>query len=303
MRSFYGEGKKTSYFEGWYVKHQKDGRVLALIPAFHVDGEGRKSASLQVITENGSWEAWFPAEEFRASSGRFCVRLGRNVFTEKGLRIDFRAEGLRVRGCLRYGPFAAPQGDVMGPFAVLPIPCRHGILSFAHRLGGCLEINGERVDFTGGLGYIEKDRGTSFPEAYFWSQGNWADRCPACVMASAAVLRFCRKRWTGCLAVVWDGKREYRLATYLGARVIACSEQRLLLRQGRYHLAVETVTKNAYPLKAPKEGGMTRTIRESAACTVHYQFWRDGRLMLDRVCETAGAEFAGMQGSKFGRKT
>ena len=54
MRNFHGEHKKKSYFEGWYFKHQGSGRTVAFIPAFHIDEKGERSASLQVITDDGA---------------------------------------------------------------------------------------------------------------------------------------------------------------------------------------------------------------------------------------------------------
>ena len=53
---FRGATQKAPYFEGWYLKLQtKEGKALALIPALHIGGKGRRSASLQVITESRSW--------------------------------------------------------------------------------------------------------------------------------------------------------------------------------------------------------------------------------------------------------
>ena len=51
---FYGSSR-LPYFEGWYLKCQtRDGRALALIPAVHQDRTGRRSASLQVLAEDGA---------------------------------------------------------------------------------------------------------------------------------------------------------------------------------------------------------------------------------------------------------
>lgn len=75
---FHGARRRKSYFEGWYLKHQtRSGRALALIPAFHIDGEGRRSASLQVIADKQSWWLDYPAEEFQAAEEVFRVRLER----------------------------------------------------------------------------------------------------------------------------------------------------------------------------------------------------------------------------------
>ena len=55
MKYFHGANKKKSYFEGWYLKQQNQEETLAFIPAWHVDGRGRPSASLQVVTRDQAW--------------------------------------------------------------------------------------------------------------------------------------------------------------------------------------------------------------------------------------------------------
>ncbi len=48
--------------------------------------------------------------------------------------------------------------------------CYHGVVSMYHLLSGHLEINGDKVDFSGGKGYIEKDWGRSMPSDWIWIQ-------------------------------------------------------------------------------------------------------------------------------------
>ena len=47
--------------------------------------------------------------------------------------------------------------------------CRHEIISMRHNVAGTLKINREQLHFGKGIGYIEKDRGTSFPDQYVWT--------------------------------------------------------------------------------------------------------------------------------------
>ena len=62
----------------------------------------------------------------------------------------------------------------MGPFRLISdMECAHGVISMAHRLEGILNVNGECFDFSDGMGYIETDRGHSFPNAYLWTQCTW----------------------------------------------------------------------------------------------------------------------------------
>ena len=77
----------------------------------------------------------------------------------------------------------------MGPFKYFPMECRHGIISMRHTLEGRLKLNGKEIDFTNGLGYIEKDSGRSFPSSYVWVQANDFDE-PCSIMASVADIPF-----------------------------------------------------------------------------------------------------------------
>ncbi len=56
------------FFYGWYLKCQSDTQTLAVIPAIYWKGR-RRSCSIQVITESGTWGASFPAEAFRRERG------------------------------------------------------------------------------------------------------------------------------------------------------------------------------------------------------------------------------------------
>lgn len=167
-RYFHGTGRRGPYFEGWYLKCQtRQGRALALIPAFHIDREGRRSASLQVIAENGTWWLAYPDAAFHACEGRFAVQMDQSVWDDTGLCLKVERDDLCLQGRLRGGPFVPLASDIMGPFRFLPgMECSHGVLSMGHPLSGSLTLNGEVLDFTDGTGYIETDRGRSFPSAY-----------------------------------------------------------------------------------------------------------------------------------------
>ncbi|MEG1943586.1 MAG: hypothetical protein RR049_07190, partial [Angelakisella sp.] len=156
MTNFHGEAKRRSYFEGWYLKHQIGDRMLAVIPAFHLDYKGKASASVQIITENGSYWLEYPSEAFKVHPKRFCVKVGDSSFSQRGVRLNIRGEGITLVGQLSYGEFTPLASDIMGPFRFLPnMQCNHGVLSLCHSLTGALVLNGERLDFTGGVGYIE----------------------------------------------------------------------------------------------------------------------------------------------------
>ncbi len=295
MRYFYGEGKTGPYFEGWYFRHLAlDGAALALIPALHIAGAGRKRASIQVISWEGTWTVDYPGEAFQASRGVFQVWLGGNLFNRRGMWLDLRAPGLELRGELRYGPFTPLRSDIMGPFRLAPaMECSHGVVSMGHRLEGALRLNGRDLDFTGGTGYIETDRGRSFPASYLWTQCAWREARDNSLLLSIADIPYLGGRFTGCICAVLYGGREYRLATYRGARVRRWSEGGALVVQGPFRLEVELLVGNSQPLRAPVGGRMTRTIRESLCAQVRYRFWAGDRLIFDHTDHRAGYEYDG----------
>ena len=293
MKNFHGWKKKNSYFEGWYLKHQQKKKMIAFIPAYHIDCYGKASASIQIITENKTWMVTYPAEEFQVAPDMFWVKIGDNLFTKKGIRIAIKEEGLLIKGKICYKRLQPPTGDIMGPFKFVPrMQCNHGVLSLYHEISGVLWLNGEKLDFTSGKGYIEKDWGSSFPETYCWSQCNWGGRHPGCVMAAAAKIPFGKKAFQGCIAVARQGGREYRFATYLGARVQSSNEKEIIIKQGYYRLKISHLGQRAYKLQAPERGEMSRAVSESPVSSVKYQLWKKNRILFEYRSRDAAFESA-----------
>lgn len=291
---FHGAGQPGPYFEGWYCKHQTAaGKALALIPALHIDGGGRAGASLQVIADGGVWYLDWPAGAFSAGERSFAVRLGDNRFDQHGARLSVEREGLSLHGTVRYGLFTALRSDIMGPFRFLPaMECSHGVISMGHPLAGALTLNGQTLDFSGGVGYIETDRGRSFPSAYLWTQCAWRRPGLTSVMLSVASIPLGSLRFTGCICAVFHGGREYRLSTYQGARVEEWSEDGAVIRQGKYRLTARLLERRGQPLKAPDGGVMGRTVHESLGAAARYRFQAGREVLFDRVDWHASFEYS-----------
>ena len=270
---------REPYFEGWYLKLQtRDGRSLALIPALHIDALGRRSASMQVAFGGRSWLVPYPMPDVCRKPWSVC--MGPNRFSEWGAHLLVARPGCSLTGALRFGPFSRLRSDIMGPFRLIPgMECAHGVLSMGHALDGALRLNGELIDFSGGTGYIETDRGRSFPRAYLWTQCAWRGEQPAGVMLSVAEIPLAGRRFTGCICAILFGGREYCLATYRGARVEAWSQSGAVIRQGRLRLELEIPRDDGLPLRAPVDGAMRRGIRESLSARASYRF-RVGRTLL-----------------------
>ena len=300
MKFFHGTRGAGPYFEGWYFKHQgPGGQGLALIPAFHRDADGHLDASLQVIAKDRSWWLEYPAAELQLSRRPLRVRLGQSVFSESGLDLHIRREDLSLRGSLSYGPLTPLQSDIMGPFRLFGgMQCAHGVVSMGHRLTGALELNGERLDLTGGLGYLETDRGRSFPAAYLWTQCLWDGPEGGSLMLAVATIPLPLGGFTGCICSVLTGGREYRLATYRGARIETWSPTGAVIRQGAYRLEVKLLSQRQQPLRAPVEGKMERTIHESLCARVGYRFWQGEELLLQHTDDRASFEYSASRPQK-----
>ena len=291
---YHGAEKRGPYFEGWYLKHQtKGGEALALIPALHIDSAGRRSASLQVLADDKAWWLEYPAAEFRASERAFQIQMGQNLFSRKEVWLDVERDGLSLHGTLRCGPFTPLESNIMGPFRFLSgMECSHGVISMGHSLEGTLALNGKRVDFSDGTGYVETDRGRSFPSTYLWTQCTWREPQRGSLMLSIAAIPLAIGCFTGCICAVLYNGQEYRLATYRGARVEQWSGAGAVIRQGKYRLSAELLEGRGCPLHAPAEGRMGRTIHESLRAQMRYRFWREKKLLFEHTDRCASFEYA-----------
>lgn len=295
MKKYYhGAAKHGPYFEGWYLKLQtNDHKSLALIPAVHIGSTNQLHASLQVITNDAAWWLEYPCTEFHASETLFQIHLSKNTFNEKGIWLNVNQNGLSLHGMVQFGPFTPLKSDIMGPFRFVPgMECSHGVISMGHSLEGALILNGENRDFSGGMGYAETDRGSSFPNAYLWTQCIWQEAKCNSLMLSIAAIPLLGGHFTGCICTILHDGKEYRLATYRGARAERWSKNGALVHQGNYRLSVELLAGHRFPLRAPEKGNMSRTIYERLCCKVRYRFWCGDRLLFDHIDDCASFEYA-----------
>lgn len=272
-----------SYFCGWYYRCQARDKTIALIPAVHIAG-GRRTGSIQIISDGGCWN--FPLAGGSVSAKTPRAELGGSVFREDGIKLSIPGA---AEGELRFTDFTPLRYDIMGPFRFVPfMECRHSVFSMRHRADGYVRVGGTEYSFSNGLGYIEGDRGRSFPRRYAWTQC-FLDG--GSLMLSAADIPLGPIRFTGIIAAVWLGGREYRLATYLGARLIKCAGGELVIRQGDMTLTAALLDKSGPALRAPDNGAMTRLIRENAACRARYELVKGGRKLLSEEAENAAFEY------------
>lgn len=110
-------------------------------------------------------------------------------------------------------------------------------------------------------------------------------------MLSVADIPMAGFHFTGVIcAVLWRG-REYRLATYLGARAILIRNGMVRIVQGNLTLEARLLERGGRPLKAPAMGNMVRIIHENAACRASYRFEKGNHALFAFETDKASFEY------------
>ena len=262
------------YYEGWYMKQQQGEDVLAVIP-----GRAQDSAFIQVVSNRGSRFLPYPLEAFDRTDG--SMRIGDSLFTPYGMQLRIDEPDFELVGSVRYDHLLPLRSDIMGPFAYVPMETKHTVFSMRHQVTGSIRLNGDALDIRNGIGYMEGDRGHTFPRSYFWMQCLDV-RQDASVMLAIAEIPLGPIRFTGCIGIVALGETEYRFATYRGVRIVEHTPTMAEVRQGDMSLRVEVLDDRGHKLQAPAQGLMDRTIHESV---------KGGEPLLDEMESQTSYEF------------
>lgn len=97
--------------------------------------------------------------------------------------------------------------------------------------------------------------------------------------------------FTGVIGIVLLHGKEFRLATYLGAKTVKIEAGEIIVRQGRFSLTVTPQEQSGHPLRAPVGGAMVRTIHEHPSCKVLYIFEENGVPLLELDAPNAAFEY------------
>lgn len=302
---FQGWNKKRKYFEGWYYKvvSADEKNAFAFIPGIAMDKEGNKQAFVQVLDGKKKTAVYhrLDAVLFNPSPKKFLISIGGNSFSESKMVLDLPgAKGeLNFSGNIPWPkPFYSP--GIMGPYAFAPfMECYHGIVSMDHTVNGLIEINNEKIDFSEGRGYIEKDWGRSFPSAYFWLQTNHFSEQGISLKASVAKIPWITKSFTGFIAGVWLKDKLIRFTTYNRSSLkksFADKEKlELVMENSRYRLEIFAYRDKATALASPILGLMDGRIEESMTGVTEVKLLdkKSGQLILDDKGRNTGLEVAG----------
>ena len=275
-------------FGGYYYKFQSKDQTMAVIVAHH-EGQHSGACSIQIITNRKAYCFEYPGSDFVPLGKSPNVKIRDNLFSEKRVRLSLHEPGFDLEGCADLSGLLPLAYDIMGPFALVPhMECRHSVFSMTHKVNGSFVIDGEKFDFTDAMGYIEGDRGYSFPKRYLWTQCLFDG---GSLMLSAADIPIGPLNFTGIIGFVLLGGKEIRIATYLGARPVRIGEQKITVKQGDYLFEAQLIDKTVIPLRAPDLGHMTRTIRENASCKARYVLTQGSKVLLNMESALASFEY------------
>jgi tocopherol cyclase len=300
---FQGTKNRKNYFEGWYFKlvDASEEHVLAVIPGLALGSTKQDShAFIQVLNGNtGDSDYYrFSIDNFNPSVTKFEVTIGTSYFSADTLKLDLTNTNHKIRGELRFEnvvpyPKKIRSPGFMGWGSFIPfMECKHGMVSMSHTLQGALEIDGNRIAFDGGKGYIEKDWGHSFPSLYIWMQSNHFTTQDVSFMLALARIPWLHFTLTGFGCVLWYNNRFYTFATHTGAKITRYEKRdkwvRITIEDKRFVLNVEGIQDIVWELKSPARGTMTESIFESLTATLHLTLYAKTKKVKRLLYEDSG---------------
>ncbi len=270
---YHGWGKTKNYFEGWYYKivNPDETKAFAFIPGIAMADNGQKQAFIQVLDGiNKSAEFYkYDINEFIPDRKKFNIRILNNTFSINKIQLDLPS----VEGHLKFSrqipwPTSFTSPGIMGPYSFVPfMECYHGILSMDHSIDGELKINNEKIDFTGGRGYMEKDWGKSFPSAYTWMQTNHFSQPGISFKSSVAKIPWMGSSFVGFIAGVWLNDQLYQFTSYNSSKLMKCfvnkKKVELVMENRSHRLEIFARREDATALASPIMGLMDGKIEES----------------------------------------
>jgi tocopherol cyclase len=205
------------------------------------------------------------------------------VFTDSYIDINIDDESIKVKGRLEFSesikyPKTISSPGIMGWYSYIPfMECNHGIVSVGHSLKGKLVFGDDEIDFDNGKGYVEKDWGTSFPEAWIWLHSNSFSNDKTSLFVSVAKIPWLGKFFMGFICFLYVDGKFYRFSTYNNSKIATIHYESNVLTiqiESKHNvLKVVATHQKSGELKAPSMGNMSRRIKESIDSTVHVQLF------------------------------
>jgi tocopherol cyclase len=301
---FQGNLQKKNYFEGWYFKHvsQDLNNVWSFIPGVSLTAND-PHAFIQIINGiNGeSQYVTYPLDQFSWDKKKLYLKIGSSVFTSENINLKIENEFIKIEGSIDYSnsvkyPSGLLSPGIMGWYSFIPfMECKHGIVSVNHDLTGSIKVNNSSIDFNEGKGYIEKDWGTSFPEAWLWIQANNFSDHESSFTFSVAKIPWIGKFFIGFIAFLYFNKKFFLFSTYNNSLITEINHSGksigITLKNRDFILKISALKNTFGELRAPSSGIMSRRIKESIDSEVTIKLYdKHNNLIYNDSSKRAGLE-------------
>lgn len=285
---YHGRGQRPPFFEGWYYKlvNQDETQRFAIIPGVFIHQSPHKNHSfVQVLNGTTATSNYHQFQRFEAAENAFDVKIGNadgtSHFTAERMVLDIHDDIGSITGELTFKnlkpwPITVLSPGIMGWYGWVPgLETNHGVLSLDHAIEGELTIYGETIDFTGGRGYIEKDWGKAFPDAYIWMQSNHFDTVGTSLTASVSTLRGPLAPPTGFIVGFLHKGTLYRFTTYAqgSIRSLQVDDETVQWRlyNENYDLNITAKRAEGGLLKGPEREDMSKRVDETMMASVEVE--------------------------------
>ena len=302
--AFQGNLKNRHYFEGWYFKQisANQENALSFIPGISLNPKDSHSF-IQIIDglKGTSQYIRYDLADFNFNFRNNYLKIGKSIFTENIISLNIESERTSVQGEIHFNkrikyPQTLLSPGIMGWYSYVPfMECKHGIVSVDQTLTGSLSVNNTLINFNKGKGYIEKDWGTSFPEAWIWIQSNNFSAENTSFTFSVAKIPWMGKFFMGFISFLYHNKQFYLFSTYNGSIIKSVKKKEdiieITVENKKYKLNIITRRKTSSDLAAPSMGEMTRKIKESINSEVSTKLLKsNGRTIFEDTGYSAGLE-------------
>lgn len=299
---YHGDKVTKPYFEGWYFKITNNAFSMGIIVGVNQNTEDDHGFIQTLDTISGeSQYIRFPLTDVHITNEPFHIRIGDNHFYKDTILLDLHKH-IPIKMHVKMGNFEplkptlyAPT--IMGPFSYIPgMECIHTAYSLYHQVCGQLSIEHKDIDLTNAIGYIEKDRGTSFPTKYFWLQSNhMLNQEKACLFLSIATIPLNIMNFTGLIMVLMIGGEQLRFGSYYGGKVKVLKKTdntsyKIIIEQGKYRVCIKAYLGKTFALSAPSSGEMNNTVDETLNATALVHVYKKDRLFINASFINAGCE-------------
>ena len=277
------------FFEGWYFRLTDPIRKksLALIPGISLGTDSH--AFVQIITDECETDYHrFALSEFSVSKKPLIIKVGSNLFSTQHLQLHLTGK-IKVKGLVKFTDLSPLRFNLMGPFGWLPnLPCYHQIISMKHYANGTLSVNNKTWN-SAEIGYIETDKGHSFPHGHIWLQCNTFTDHELSLSLAVSEITWRRRSIPVCYALLTTPQQNYYLTTWLGAKTKLIAYQgrnlQVVIQQRSLALTVDVLLPENYTvdnqlLVSPVNGDMHSHVNEILTADIRLSLTKNSKKIL-----------------------